>query len=143
MTKLDTPCVEWDGYRNPAGYGQVRVDGVLWLAHRRVWFEVNGPIPEGLIVMHRCDNPACIRPSHLLLGTHAQNVADKIAKGRGNEGSKHGNSKLSEEEVAEIRRLRKESKCTLESIGRKFGVNKSCISRILNGTRRSNSYDNA
>ena len=72
-------CWEWLGRRDQKGYGRF---GRGHLAHRFAFAFVNGPIPEGLEVCHRCDNPVCVRPSHLFLGTHTDNVRDSIAKGR-------------------------------------------------------------
>lgn len=85
-----TDCVEWSGYRNDKGYGRVYIrssgygqgDWRYVLAHRWVWEQANGPIPDGMVVMHTCDNRACIEMSHLRLGTQAENLADMKAKGR-------------------------------------------------------------
>lgn len=78
-------CWAWAAYRGPAGYGIItdrsrRVRTVQ--AHRLSWEIHNGPIPEGLCVLHRCDNPPCTNPAHLFLGTHADNAQDKASKGR-------------------------------------------------------------
>jgi len=83
-------CHEWTGYRDSDGYGSISVDGKMIATHRLAWFLANGPIPPGMQVLHHCDNPPCgqTEPSeafpdgHLFLGTNADNVADKIAKGR-------------------------------------------------------------
>lgn len=64
------------------GYGQVWWEGKHWLDHRKAWTESFGEIPEGLCVLHICDNPLCIEPYHLFLGTRQDNMADKVAKGR-------------------------------------------------------------
>lgn len=80
-TVLDTPCRVYQGRRHVRGYGLL---GRRYL-HRWVWEQVNGPIPPGLVVMHRCDNPPCFRLDHLALGTQADNLADMRTKGRGNE----------------------------------------------------------
>ena len=77
-------CWEWQGARSASGYGSMfSASGGHHVAHRVIWEDVNGPIPDGLWVLHRCDNPPCCRPDHLFLGTPADNTADMIAKGRG------------------------------------------------------------
>jgi hypothetical protein len=70
------------GMTDGHGYGSIYADGRLQKAHRVVWQVEHGPIPDGLHVLHQCDNPPCCNPAHLFLGTHADNMADKIAKGR-------------------------------------------------------------
>jgi hypothetical protein len=82
-TPLETPCREWLGYRTEKGYGIYKRRRI----HRWVWQQVNGPIPAGMIVMHRCDNPPCYRLDHLRLGTIAENQRDMKAKGRGRNAS--------------------------------------------------------
>lgn len=82
LIKAPSGCIEWTGYRSPAGYGKIRVGGKGILAHRFAWELVNGPIPPGMCVCHRCDNPPCCNVAHLWLGTQADNNADMYAKGR-------------------------------------------------------------
>lgn len=77
-----TGCHETTLPLNKDGYGHVYRDGVQWRANRYVWTMTHGPIPEGMKVLHRCDNPPCINLDHLFLGTQADNMADKMAKGR-------------------------------------------------------------
>lgn len=79
------PCWEWTGYR-ARGYGVMRRASLYRFqiaTHRYSWMLANGPIPDGLLVCHRCDNPPCVRPDHLFLGTTADNTRDRDAKGRG------------------------------------------------------------
>lgn len=82
-SKPETGCWLWSGARLKRGYGHMGHDGKYLLAHRVAYELEFGPIPEGLLVLHECDNPTCVRPSHLLTGTHADNTADMLSKGRG------------------------------------------------------------
>lgn len=75
-------CWVWTGAHQSQGYGMVSVGGRVIGAHRLSWIEANGPIPHGQCVMHLCDNPPCIRPSHLQAGTYVANARDRKAKGR-------------------------------------------------------------
>lgn len=82
-TRTLTGCLEWQGARNPKGYGSFRADnGHTYSAHRVAYRLANGPIPSSLHVCHHCDNPPCVDPGHLFVGTHADNMQDKKDKGR-------------------------------------------------------------
>lgn len=131
-------CWEWQGYRNTRGYGQIGTRYArLALTHRVAHELVNGPIPEGLSVLHGCDNPPCCNPKHLRVGTHLDNSADAKARGRlahpRNEAS--GKAKLTDEQVAEIRRRRTAGE-SCKSIAADFGVHPAHVSRVTRHLRR-------
>lgn len=131
---LVTGCIEWTGSRVPNGYGQIRRGEVLVLAHRLAWELKHGPIPEGMKVLHTCDNPPCCNEEHLFLGTDADNSADMVAKGRQarQKGEAHGNSKLTENDVLEIRR-RLVAGESQRKIAVAFGVHHSTVGGIGRG----------
>ena len=129
-------CWEFQGCKLKDGYGLIgrkRLDGkrAIDRTHRVMWEIVFGPIPEGLWVLHKCDNPPCCNPAHLFLGTQFDNMADMYAKGRGvnNVGEKNSNAKLTQEQVEVIRaddRLQR-------VIAAEYGVVKQTISWIQTG----------
>ena len=123
-------CWLWTAYVNGDGYGKYRSTNY---AHRWAWVEYNGSIPNGLWVLHSCDNPRCVNPSHLFLGTPLDNAKDRDDKGRNNapKGIAHGMSKLSEKQVIEIR-TRAETKEELQrTIAKDYGVGQYVVSQIL------------
>jgi hypothetical protein len=136
-------CWEWQGARLKAGYGQAFVKGKLMLAHRAMYEHTVGPIPEGMVVMHTCDNPPCCNPNHLRLGTARENVHDCKAKGRaryvGMSGESNPNVALSAAQVDEIRslykgpqnRMRPRTGPTLTELAKQFKVGTSQIKRIV------------
>lgn len=122
----DSPsgCWEWTGRTTEHGYGLLDVDGKSVLAHRFAWQLKNGPIPDDMHVCHHCDNPRCVRTSHLFIGTHADNMADRDRKERG------GVAKLTKYEVAEIRRKYAQGNVTQKKLAAEYGVTREAISRI-------------
>ena len=122
-------CWPWRGGVNRDGYGRIYFDGDTHNAHRAAWLITYGKIPKGKFVCHRCDNPACVNPSHLFLGTATSNMEDRDAKGRQAKGEQCGLSKLTDEEIAVIRT----SSDSCRVLGRKHGVHFSTIARARRG----------
>lgn len=127
-------CWEWRGYR-AGGYGVLRSGsrpGRLELAHRLAWEFANGSIPEGLVVCHRCDNPGCVRPDHLFVGSLADNVHDMDAKARRGRyrGGEHHNAHFTDDDIRSIR-SRVAAGETAVAIGREYGVSKVAIGHIV------------
>ena len=79
----DGDCWMWTGTLNHKGYGQFWFGTKHHQSHRASWMMHRGPIPDGMWVLHKCDTPSCVNPAHLYLGTHAENMADMVARGRG------------------------------------------------------------
>ncbi len=127
-------CHPWSGARTGGGYGHIHESGKKVKAHRVAWALANGPIPAGLRVLHRCDNPRCVNVEHLFLGTQADNMADMIAKGRGTLGSDNSQSKLEEIDILGIRQMLVMG-VTHKEIGRCYGVHRATISKINVGIR--------
>lgn len=125
-------CWPWTG-ATVEGYGVIGEGGSKGKklrAHRVVYAEAKGRIPKGKIVMHTCDNPPCCNPAHLVAGTHADNVADKIKKGRCYTGDHRGkNNKVT---PAKVRKIRK-AKGTQTEIGERFGISQRAVSDIITG----------
>ena len=123
-------CWEWKAYRTREGYGQLWLNGNATCAHRLAWELANGPIPEGLCVLHHCDNPGCVNPSHLFLGTRIDNNHDRDEKGRTPHGAKNGRARLTREEAREIRRLYESGEYSQRELGERFGVSQQHVSGI-------------
>lgn len=133
-SKVDTQygadaCWLWTAAKHPRGYGAIFVGKRRLMAHRVAWEITHGPIPEGLHVLHKCDTPLCVRPSHLWLGTHIDNMRDRDAKGRNvnKRGSQHARSKLTEAQVRAIR----SSRLTRRELAERYGVCLGNIDSIL------------
>ena len=119
-------CWVWMGARMPRGYGVLNTRGSANLAHRLAWEIAHGAIPDGLSVLHRCDNPPCVRPEHLFLGTQADNQRDMASKGR-------QRRKLEVADVIEIRRRWLAGGTTHRALAAEFGVHHTQVGRIVRG----------
>lgn len=140
-------CWPWSKALFHGGHGAVTFNGKQDRAHRVAWILTHGPIPDGLCVLHRCDNPPCCNPAHLFLGSKRDNNRDRDAKGRTAKGQRsgratkpernpigerNGRAKLRASDIPAIRSLRREGH-TLASIGARFGVGSSTVHRVASG----------
>ena len=134
-------CWVWKGTKNQKGYGRWRR---FWLsgaesAHRVAWaFAAARPLPEGMQVLHRCDNPPCCNPAHLFLGTHEDNMADMAIKGRAHgpnprtRGELHGGTRLTNAQAMEIYRRAKAGERPVD-VARDYGIERATVSQISRG----------
>lgn len=126
-------CWPWNGYKDKNGYGKC---GSEW-AHRLVYKKLVCLIPKGKLVLHKCDNPPCVNPAHLFLGTQKDNIQDMLSKGRytphGKKGMDNKKSKLTDIQVLEMRRIYHEEDITLKKLGIIFGVSfRTCWDIVTN-----------
>lgn len=129
-------CWLWSGHRSADGYGKLTIGRSAQLAHRVSWQLHHGPIPAGLRVLHRCDNPPCVNPDHLFLGTQADNVRDMHAKNRARKALWMASpfAKLTDDDVRAIRREYAGRRVSQQSLATRFGVSQHLVSRIVRGT---------
>lgn len=152
--KLPTPCILWTKAKTRNGYGVATVNGKQVYAHRLAAANAFGQIPVGVLVCHRCDTRACVNPDHLFLGTHKDNMQDMRTKQRSASGERHksrtrpdtvnrgegvGTSKLTSEEVAEIRAVYAPGKSGVKrpnsymGLAEKYGISYAAVHKIVNG----------
>lgn len=131
-------CWEWRGARNLDGYGYLTLTRTprTWIrAHRLSWEIHKGVILPGEVVCHHCDNPPCVNPAHLFLGTRKENNADRASKGRGRENRQQGqantNAKLTEDDVRAIIAVLRVSTRSQADVAAMFGVSQQTVSRIV------------
>lgn len=128
----DDKCWEYIGPITSGGYGKITNKGKGFPAHRFSWMIRYGKIPNGLCVLHKCDNPPCVNPKHLFLGTYKDNAQDKIKKHRCNfKGTNNGRAKLDWNKVNKIRELWITGNYTKVGLGKLFGVSDTTIGMII------------
>lgn len=134
--KRENSCWEWTRCLHKDGYGQLSYHRKFWLAHRLAWHLARGPIPKGICVCHKCDNPKCINPDHLFIGSHAENMSDMKNKGRRkniNSGELNGRAKISASDAAEIRNKYQSGKTRQVDLAAEYGIAQTVISLIVRG----------
>lgn len=131
-----TGCWTWTASTAGKGYGQLRIPGTRRniYAHRFSYELHHGPIPTGLLVCHTCDNPRCVNPKHLFLGTEEANLQDMAAKDRHLYGERNNQHKLTEKQVHEIHDIAATG-ATQREIANMYGIGQMTVCRILNGER--------
>ena len=120
-------CWEWKGAKNRQGYGEFSIDGRMYRSPRVSYSFNNGPIPEGLCVLHSCDNPACVNTAHLRTGTYSDNMRDMVSRNRNKPCHKLTRSIVDE--------IREHSACgpfNQSEAARRFGVTRQTISLVVN-----------
>lgn len=128
---VESGCHEWQSTLSKQGYGKFWFDGVQVPAHRMAYQLFAGEIPEGMMVCHRCDNPKCVNPEHLFIGTQQDNVRDMWAKGRG-----IGRRVLTNAHVKAIQALLADGRISQQRIASVVGISQVTVSRIKLGHRQ-------
>lgn len=129
----DESCWLWQGAMRKDGYGAVRIDSKLYCSHRASYLLFNGPLSSGQVVRHTCDNKRCVNPAHLISGTQADNMKDRMERGKAGYGEMNSMVKLTDEQIAAIK---KDTRRHVE-IAPEYGVSASHIGRIRRDQRRT------
>jgi hypothetical protein len=130
-------CWEWIGATQSQGYGSFSINGKTYLAHRISYTICHGDIPEGLCVLHHCDNRLCVNPGHLFLGTNFDNIQDMVRKNRQSHNTTNRITKLNIDQVELMRRLYKGGGESYATLAKKFLVSKYSIGAVI----RSDSWN--
>jgi hypothetical protein len=135
ITADNKKCWEWTGCKDRDKYGVISLkQGKVWrnsFCHRVSWELSKGEIPDGLLVLHTCDNPSCVNPNHLFVGTNKDNIDDRSKKGRQAKGEKNGNRKLTQAEVEYIRNCYAQGGVLQRELAAQFGVHQTQISMVI------------
>lgn len=123
---LEDECWEWKAFKHPQGYGLFKWNGVAEYAHQVAWALTVEPLPPKVCVLHKCNNPGCVNPKHLYIGTHTDNARDRRGAGR-------QPSKLSADEVREMRRLYESGEYSISQLGRAYNISSSAADAAIKG----------
>lgn len=115
---------------NSAGYPTTAAGGTISTVHRYIYQSIHGPLPDWVVVRHKCDNKRCIKPTHLEAGSLADNVNDRVKRGRSAVGVRNGRAKLTENAVRVIRAL---EEISITALSRSFGVDRKTIRQVRQG----------
>lgn len=126
-------CWFWTAFKDSRGYGRINFEQTPILAHRVSWEIHNGPIPDGMSVLHHCDNPSCIRPDHLFLGNASDKMNECSKKGRTTRGERSKSSKLTEALVSEIRTKYASGTISQSKLAKEYGVCQATINEVVRG----------
>lgn len=136
VVKERNGCWEWSGFRDRAGYGHFKFNGKMPGAHRVSYVLFNGPIVKSLHVLHQCDNPPCVNPAHLFLGTPSDNALDSVRKGRwaSKSGFRNGRARLTIQKAKEIElAYNPRNGMSAPKVAAKFSISASHVYNILHG----------
>lgn len=125
-------CWNWIAGKGWNGYGRFKFQGKMIKAHRFSYLLYIGDIPENMLILHSCNNRACVNPEHLLLGNHTQNMQHRQESNRQVQGEKHHQAKLTDKKVKEIRKLYSSQKISQKKLSEKYNIGTTQISRIIN-----------
>lgn len=129
-------CWPWLSGESGRGYGRFSRGGKRRYTHREAYEITNGSVPDGLYVLHKCDNRLCCNPRHLFLGTHLENIADMVSKGRQAKGERNGHAKYTDEIVAMVIAAYKPGEVTQQEVADRFGMDRSHVSALYRGNAR-------
>jgi len=138
LPEPNSGCWIWTGVVDSHGYGRACFRGERIMAHRLSWRMINGILPRGVCVCHRCDNPICVNPDHLFIGSHGDNSRDMVRKNRQAFGGKNGNAKLTAADVIAIRSDPRGAR----KLAKVFGVHRTTIHYVRRKTWRLIGGDN-
>jgi len=132
VRKTANGCWECNLAKVGIGYAKMTISGKSFRAHRVAYELFKGEIPEGMFILHDCDNPSCVNPEHLHLGTQTENMRERSQRGRAPTAEKNHNTKLTEEKAARIKNSLR-SGVGIRKLSREYGVARNAISNIRDG----------